>query len=307
MCVILYKPKNVKLPSKTTLKNCWERNSDGAGFSYSKKDKVIIDKGYMTFKKFYKAISTGDYTNVDLVIHFRLATHGGVNQKNTHPFPVTDDSQVIHLLDCRSDMAISHNGIISGYGHGQFSDTCDFILQVLSNFRQNSLKIHEVQKFIIDSTRSKFAFHFPNEVFLLGKFELFEDCFYSNSSYEGRAKPIYNTNNFYLNWEWRLEENRWTWKGEKTENPATNCNTCKIPNKKIGRTNEPYFRLSMDQSILCHAFMEEVCCENCRLAYGDEKGLSCYLESKNVTEREVREFLNLETVEYYRQLERGSL
>jgi hypothetical protein len=49
------------------------------------------------------------------VLHFRLATHGGVSKANTHPFRVGG-----HGL-------LMHNGIFGGYGGKWKSDTADFI------------------------------------------------------------------------------------------------------------------------------------------------------------------------------------
>ena len=54
MCIIVAKDRAGRLPTQDELKNCFNRNSDGAGFMYVKNDKVIIDKGYMTFNDFIK-------------------------------------------------------------------------------------------------------------------------------------------------------------------------------------------------------------------------------------------------------------
>ena len=56
MCIIVSKEKGVKLPTKKILENCFNRNSDGAGFMYVKNNQVMIDKGYMTFEDFYKRL-----------------------------------------------------------------------------------------------------------------------------------------------------------------------------------------------------------------------------------------------------------
>ena len=54
MCIIVVKDKNKPLPKLEYLKNCFENNPDGMGFMYLKNNKVIIDKGYMTYKSFEK-------------------------------------------------------------------------------------------------------------------------------------------------------------------------------------------------------------------------------------------------------------
>ena len=52
MCIIVAKKKEVDLPSIDTLETCFDHNSDGAGLMYVDNGKVVIDKGYMTFKDF---------------------------------------------------------------------------------------------------------------------------------------------------------------------------------------------------------------------------------------------------------------
>ena len=54
MCIIIAKNKNNRLPKKAELEYSFNHNHDGAGFMYPDNGKVIIDKGYMTFEKFYQ-------------------------------------------------------------------------------------------------------------------------------------------------------------------------------------------------------------------------------------------------------------
>ena len=57
MCIIVIKPQNVAFPSKEILKNCFTQNPDGAGFMYPANHKVMIEKGFNNFDKFYGALS----------------------------------------------------------------------------------------------------------------------------------------------------------------------------------------------------------------------------------------------------------
>ena len=52
MCIIAIKPKDIDLPSKEYLENCFINNDDGAGFMYTENNKVKIYKGYMTLTLF---------------------------------------------------------------------------------------------------------------------------------------------------------------------------------------------------------------------------------------------------------------
>ena len=55
MCVILYKPKNVKLPKDNILFNCFMNNDDGAGYTYAVNNNVIVKKGFLNYTDFIKA------------------------------------------------------------------------------------------------------------------------------------------------------------------------------------------------------------------------------------------------------------
>ena len=52
MCIIVYKPTGIESPSWATLHQCFDYNSDGAGFMYAENGKVYIQKGYMTWNSF---------------------------------------------------------------------------------------------------------------------------------------------------------------------------------------------------------------------------------------------------------------
>ena len=60
MCIIINKPKGIEMPSKEILRNCFTRNSDGAGLMYALNGKVQIHKGFMTFDKFYEYLNKLD-------------------------------------------------------------------------------------------------------------------------------------------------------------------------------------------------------------------------------------------------------
>lgn len=120
MCVIVYKPIGKKLPSENTLKKCFERNPDGAGYMLPINNKVVIHKGLMTFNDFKKDIekllhdnNIKDVKNIPIVLHFRISTQGGVQAGLCHPFPICRDYDNMRKLTNECDMALCHNGIIS--------------------------------------------------------------------------------------------------------------------------------------------------------------------------------------------------
>lgn len=111
MCIAIWKPAS-KLISYQNLEQCFKSNRDGAGFAYIENKKVVIKKGYMTFKEFWKEYE--NHQEKACLIHFRITTHGGTNYNNCHPFEAGRG-------------ALIHNGIISGYDDKSAdSDTVQF-------------------------------------------------------------------------------------------------------------------------------------------------------------------------------------
>jgi predicted glutamine amidotransferase len=119
MCIIVVKDKKVQLPDRAVLKQCFDNNSDGAGFMYfdNRKNTVTIKKGYMHFRKFYKEVKrTLEYFgDVPMILHFRISTSGGVSPQNTHPYPLSSDPDDLQELTISSDIGICHNGVLSKY------------------------------------------------------------------------------------------------------------------------------------------------------------------------------------------------
>ena len=122
----------LKLPkrhiTKRQLHTAWKTNDDGAGFMYNQHGKLIIDKGYFTFKKFYKSLRNAENKNPNavFVIHLRLATSGKTDKINCHPFAIHED------------LGFVHNGIFKNYSHyTNLSDTAVFNLNILQTFPQD--------------------------------------------------------------------------------------------------------------------------------------------------------------------------
>ena len=201
MCVIIVKGKNQDLPKKKSLKNCFNRNSDGAGFMYVGNDnKVVIDKGYMSFESFYKRYKKlckkfNNFKGKNLVMHMRISTAGGVKKENTHPFPLTNDFNAMKYLKSKCDVGIMHNGIISATNPTRVqesngvNDTMIFIQKYLFPIYKDWKKCFENKSFlsgIINITNSKFAILDKNDkLYMVGDFKKYEGNYYSNDSYEG--------------------------------------------------------------------------------------------------------------------------
>ena len=99
MCQAIVKPAGISI-QKNLLQLAWNDNADGAGFAYRRKNKIIIRKGFFTFRKFWSSYRKSGAEMLDCLIHFRFATHGNKNKANCHP----------HRFE---NAAMVHNGIFS--------------------------------------------------------------------------------------------------------------------------------------------------------------------------------------------------
>lgn len=212
MCIIVAKQKDKLLPKKEYLKNCFENNSDGVGFMYTNNNKVIIDKGYMTYKSFIKHYDKlckkyNNFKNKSLVIHFRIGTSGENNKQNCHPYPLTDNLKLLHKTNYTTNIAIAHNGVISDYlpNNKGMNDTQNYIINYIyplfkewNNFYKNNYITKGIEKI----TSSKFAIlDNKDNITLIGDFEKDENgVLYSNNrfkTYEYKYSDYYD--NYYYN------------------------------------------------------------------------------------------------------------
>jgi len=191
MCVIVAKNKGSAIPEKDVLERCWNSNIDGAGFSVTKGNKVLIQKGFMKFDDLYKAL--GKYSDKDtLVIHFRRATQGDIAAGLTHPFPLVQDDAKIRALSLETDCAISHNGSIPMTStpacRKKFLNNSDTEIFV----RDYATKLFEKPSDLKDSAKlqilaaligeSKLAIHTPEGIKIIGWFDEKDGVYFSNFS-----------------------------------------------------------------------------------------------------------------------------
>lgn len=173
MCVIIYKPAGVELPIKD-LKKAWEANNDGAGVIIPSRCPRVL-KGIMKYKKLETLIDA--LQDHELAIHLRWATHGSVNESNTHPFP------------CGKDRYLMHNGILSNYGESGpkgKSDSAHFA-EDLSTLRAETIKR------LLETVSGKFLLVNRERVSVHGQFTEREGVYYSNLNWIPAPKVSYGT------------------------------------------------------------------------------------------------------------------
>jgi predicted glutamine amidotransferase len=194
MCVIVNKNRGIELPRKELLENCFSNNSDGCGMMYNLNGKVYIEKGFMKFDEFYNRLMELDekinLVDRGLVMHFRISTSGGINKGNCHPYPISNDVNDLKALKFTTDLGMAHNGIMSKYEPSKDStlnDTQTFIKTYLSNVYEvykDFLKDDVMMKAIEYEVGSKLSFlDTEGNITTVGKFEEYEGCQYSNSTY----------------------------------------------------------------------------------------------------------------------------
>ena len=190
MCIAIMKSVNKKI-NKKTLQRCYDANPDGAGFMYAQDKKLTVKKGYFTFKDFYKEYKP--HEDKQVLLHFRIKTHGPIDKDNCHPFLVN------------SGLGFIHNGIISGYGNNKKSDTIEFneaILQkIVAKHGNNSLfddPMVELIENVIGYSKLVFLDRHGNyKIMNEDKGEWKNGIWYSNSSYK-KPEPIqYMIPNYY--------------------------------------------------------------------------------------------------------------
>lgn len=193
MCIIVVKPKGVEMPDSETLLTCDWSNPDGSGFMFAHDGRVKIRKGFMSFDDFENAINCEtahlDVKNTAIIMHFRIATHGKVIPSCCHPFPLTDNFDMMRRTKVDCHIGIAHNGVIDGrYTNDTVSDTMDFIASVinpLSKIDKDFIHNDNARELLLGACDSKLAIMDGNgDIMLVGHFHDENGVLYSNSGYK---------------------------------------------------------------------------------------------------------------------------
>lgn len=143
MCIAILNTKKHTI-SKKHLRNCWENNGDGAGILYiNGENKLDVFKEMNSFATFYKMYSyiKQEHGHNNIVLHFRISTHGKVNETNCHPFLVSEN------------VGFVHNGMIYDVPtHPDYSDTYLFnelyLKMMKDGFEQNEAMLDMIESYI---------------------------------------------------------------------------------------------------------------------------------------------------------------
>ena len=175
MCIISYVPKDKKIDD-ATITNMFDANPDGAGILYVENEVLKTYKTFDLFKIINMYHYIKDTLDTDMILHFRIGTHGGKTFDNIHPFLVNED------------LGFVHNGIITSVPIDTTkSDTRMFNELILQELPDNFV-FNEAMKELISGYigNSKLAFMdtWQNVVIIneqKGSWD--EGVWYSNDSY----------------------------------------------------------------------------------------------------------------------------
>jgi predicted glutamine amidotransferase len=171
------------------LQECWNSNPDGAGFALINQHKgknfaFEIHKGFMTWDSFVKAFIKLNLANYegDLFLHFRISTHGGVCQGNTHPFPITEDKKILKATSVLTDTVLMHNGVLPITPiDKEISDTMQLVKYLAEMPTHYTQALTMLEPFL---GTNKIALATPKEIKLYGEWQKQDGVYYSNMNWQ---------------------------------------------------------------------------------------------------------------------------
>jgi len=193
MCVIIIKPIGKDI-DEDILERCWQGNPHGSGFMYADGGKLTVVKGMMILDDFLIEYNKHNGISKNLIIHFRFATSGKINAKQTHPFWIFDEK-----------LAFAHYGHIGNIIDIQSeSDTIVFNKNILSKLPVDFLKSEPIVELIGAYIGSSLLVFMDNngEITMLGdtsRTTYIEDTWYSNADWMGSvSQEEYNDGEDYV-------------------------------------------------------------------------------------------------------------
>lgn len=222
MCIAILLPSG-KAIDKDTLITCNIANPDGFGFAYFNEDNKICIKKEVDEKKILKRIDKfieirEIYIDKPFLVHFRIATHGKISKRCTHPFVVNDETIFCHNGILRYDYGVDRMSLDS--------DTMMFNKNILQRLEKNCLrKMIEGKNNVLFNLMEGYIGS-GNKMILLnkdGNFKIINEkagvwdngIWYSNTSYKPKPKVTvidYSGswwNSGYYGQYWDEQEKRW--------------------------------------------------------------------------------------------------
>ena len=187
MCIIAIKTAKQKPFTDEMVRTMFTNNPDGAGYMTTENGKVSIRKGFMKVEHLLSSLASLS-PDVPVILHCRIATHGGVTQGLCHPFPVVADFSKMRAKKIKCDVGMAHNGIIScADSSHDVSDTMSYIQSVVApllSLNGHALQSPAGKSILATSSGSKLAFlDSKGRITTIGDFQAHEGYLFSNGSY----------------------------------------------------------------------------------------------------------------------------
>lgn len=182
MCVICRKPYGKKMPDAKTIIDMWTSNPHGAGIMWRDGDKTRYVKGFIDKGAFMKFVDENHdmLEDTECAMHFRIATHGGVNPENTHPFPMDRKSKP-DAMEGKVSFCMMHNGVLPvNPRNDKISDTAELSMRAVE-YGNPMDYLDVVSEFVMNDNRIV-AFS-PDKTFLIGNWTEIDGCEYSNTHF----------------------------------------------------------------------------------------------------------------------------
>jgi hypothetical protein len=172
MCCILYIAAGVDTPTIATLESVYLFNRHGIGFADADGNSCKT----LSFRRFTKEIQKR-HRDAACIIHFRLATHGSISEKNCHPF-----------YDEAHNVWFAHNGVLPIRSHDDMTDSEIFFregfIPALNDCGDYSAP--ELWQYVENERcGTRFIFMHGNDIKMLGNWHELDGVFYSNMNWAG--------------------------------------------------------------------------------------------------------------------------
>ena len=176
MCVIIYKDKKTNLDFET-VRLASITNPDGVGVAINDGDTWIIKKYMYPNRQQLKNICNS-LKEKEAILHFRIATSGGINMDNCQPFLFDDDHQVLF-----------HNGVVySLNGISSHKSDTRLLIDILETEKQD---INTILFNLSEKSNNKFVLiDANNDIQFFGDFKQYNGLLCSNLNFVPRPAPV---------------------------------------------------------------------------------------------------------------------
>ena len=172
MCVIIYKDRKTSLDFET-VRLAYDTNPDGVGVAINDCDTWTIKKYMYPSKQQLKTLCN-NLKEKEAILHFRIATSGGINLDNCQPFLFDNDQQVLF-----------HNGVIySLNGISSHKSDTRLLIDILGKEKE---AISNILFNISEKSNNKFVLiDDKNEIQFFGDFKNYKGLLCSNLNFVPR-------------------------------------------------------------------------------------------------------------------------